>query len=79
MIGKARSVDTLGQSPSDFALGKVGTEGAVGIWEPTADIALETGSARHELWQHDRSCHESAHQLIVDKDIEGFQLVCGSY
>ena len=56
--------NTPSQGPGDFVLGKIRAEGAIGIREPTTDIALETGVARHELWQHDRWCHESTHQLI---------------
>ena len=63
-IGKGRFLNAPSQGSGDFVLGKIWTEGAIGVREPTTDIALETGAARHELWQRDRWCHESTYQLI---------------
>jgi hypothetical protein len=45
-------------------LGKIRTKGAIRVWKSATDIALETGTARHELWQYNRWYHEIAYQLI---------------
>src|SRR5512141_1525045 len=63
-IGESRSFNATSQSPSDFVLSKIRTEGAIGVREPATDIALETGMARHELWQYDRWRHGREHQLL---------------
>src|SRR4026208_2237677 len=60
-IGKGRFLNATSQRSSDFVLGKIRTEGAIGVWEPAADIALKTGTARYDLWQPDRRGAPNTH------------------
>lgn len=62
-IGKGRFLNATSQGSSDFVLGKIRAESAIGVREPAADIALKTGAARYDLWQGDRWYHQSTHRI----------------
>src|SRR5215470_11913428 len=63
-IGKSRLLNATSESLSDFVFSEIRTEGAIRVRKPATDIALETGTARHKLWQRDWWCHNITHQLI---------------
>jgi hypothetical protein len=63
-IRKSGVLNASGQRSKNFVLGKIRTESAIRIRESATDIALETGAARHELWQHGWWCQEHTHQVI---------------